>query len=513
MLRVSRFATIGLFVFTFLLRVTNTSPLLLTDRSSFFLAANKIQHRMQGRRLGAAVVTRLLVDYSSEALMAPKACCEARVPLASSHREREKESVPAASSAAAVSLYRRVLPSPAVAFSSAEGLKMFREALENDGAGVYFALAEQFHTQAEPSFCGLASLVMVLNALAVDPERPWKGVWRWYAEELLECCEPLAVVKEKGVTIDKLACTARCNELEVDVVRATEDEDEFTDHLRAVIRRVVAQPAQEVKELLVASYSRKPLGQTGDGHFSPLAAYHAASDSVLILDTARFKYPPHWIPLRALAQAMRTKDAEKNRGYLLFKRKANKGRGPALFQLRFLDHRKYLERAPTTTEKSSLGDELQRQQHLKLVQGRDDRREEKILIAFALSRLDALVAKGLVPRAELFEDDAACCGKLSPKQIRELLAEANAALGDPESTLALGAPLKNSALATLFAVPPDFWPALLSDTDASAKLTDAVDRVMPPALKNAADDLRRKFKTYLDFELDDDDDDKKIDPL
>jgi hypothetical protein len=30
----------------------------------------------------------------------------------------------------------------------------------------------------------------------------------------------------------------------------------------------------------------------GDGHFSPVGGYHAGKDLVLILDTARFKYPP-----------------------------------------------------------------------------------------------------------------------------------------------------------------------------------------------------------------------------
>ena len=38
------------------------------------------------------------------------------------------------------------------------------------------------------------------------------------------------------------------------------------------------------------------LGQTGDGHFSPIGGYDAASDQVLLLDVARFKYPPHWVP-------------------------------------------------------------------------------------------------------------------------------------------------------------------------------------------------------------------------
>lgn len=39
-------------------------------------------------------------------------------------------------------------------------------------------------TQDEPAFCGLASLAMVLNALAIDPRRIWKGAWRWFHEQV-----------------------------------------------------------------------------------------------------------------------------------------------------------------------------------------------------------------------------------------------------------------------------------------------------------------------------------------
>jgi hypothetical protein len=33
----------------------------------------------------------------------------------------------------------------------------------------YFKLAQQFHTQAEPSYCGLGSLVCALNASRINP--------------------------------------------------------------------------------------------------------------------------------------------------------------------------------------------------------------------------------------------------------------------------------------------------------------------------------------------------------
>jgi hypothetical protein len=36
-------------------------------------------------------------------------------------------------------------------------------------------------------------------------------------------------------------------------------------------------------------------GCAGDGHFSPIGGFHTQRDLVLILDTARFKYAPHWV--------------------------------------------------------------------------------------------------------------------------------------------------------------------------------------------------------------------------
>ena len=41
---------------------------------------------------------------------------------------------------------------------------------------------------------------------------------------------------------------------------------------------------------------------------SPVGGYDAASDQVALLDVARFKYPPHWVPQVPLYEAMRRKD-------------------------------------------------------------------------------------------------------------------------------------------------------------------------------------------------------------
>jgi glutathione gamma-glutamylcysteinyltransferase len=212
---------------------------------------------------------------------------------------------------AASSFYRRELPAELVEFASPEGRVLFREALAAGTMEGYFALAEQFHTQSEPSFCGLGTLVIVLNALAIDPGRAWRGPWRWFGEELLDCCRPLDVVKEKGITFAQLVCLARCNGAHVEARRASES---TLEQFRDAVRRASVTSGEPH---LVVSYTRSALGQTGEGHFSPIGGFHAARDLVLVLDVARFKYPPHWVPVQKLWEAMLPLDPAtgKSRGF------------------------------------------------------------------------------------------------------------------------------------------------------------------------------------------------------
>jgi glutathione gamma-glutamylcysteinyltransferase len=214
-------------------------------------------------------------------------------------------------------LHRRPLPASCIAFSSEDGRRLFRESLESGHLEAFFPLIEQFHTQADPAFCGLGSLVMVLNALGVDPGRVWRGPWRWFSEELLDCCTPLAKVQLTGVTIDEVACLARCNGAEVEIGSR---ERQSLDELRSA----VDDATRSARQLLIVSYCRSALGQTGAGHFSPIGAYHPERDMLLVLDVARFKYPPHWVPLPVMFDAMLKHDAVtgRPRGWLSLRKRA-----------------------------------------------------------------------------------------------------------------------------------------------------------------------------------------------
>lgn len=222
----------------------------------------------------------------------------------------------AAGLSALPSFYKRPLPPGCIAFSSEEGRTLFREALACGTMEGFFTLAEQFHTQAEPAFCGLGTLVMVLNALEIDPGRTWKGPWRWYAEEHLDCCRSLEDVARDGITLTQLACLARCHGARAQVSFA---DGSSPEELRAAVREAASSSGEPH---VVVAYDRRTLGQTGSGHFSPIGGMHPERDLVLLLDVARFKYPPHWVSLEMLHRAMRAVDpaSGRSRGFLTLRR-------------------------------------------------------------------------------------------------------------------------------------------------------------------------------------------------
>ena len=201
--------------------------------------------------------------------------------------------------------YQRPLPDSCVAFASERGQQIFARALAEGHMRRFFALVAQFQTQDEPAFCGLGSLAMALNTLSIDPGRVWKGVWRWYHEEMLDCCKDLEEVKTEGITLDEFQCLARCNGCHATVTRAADRRPASIEQFR----QTVAETCAGEQSVLVCSYSRKTLGQTGSGHFSPVGGYSKIEDLVLLLDVARFKYPPHWVSLKLLWEAMTAVDA------------------------------------------------------------------------------------------------------------------------------------------------------------------------------------------------------------
>ena len=88
------------------------------------------------------------------------------------------------------------------------------------------------------------------------------------------------------------------------------------DEFRKVARSYLGEPGHFV----LINYLRRAIGQESGAHISPLGAYDEKSDRFLILDVARYKYPPVWAKASDLFDAMNTPDPSnegKTRGYVV----------------------------------------------------------------------------------------------------------------------------------------------------------------------------------------------------
>lgn len=232
--------------------------------------------------------------------------------------------------------YGRSLPPKLIDYRSSESKTRLCRSLQGGYAVPYLALSSCFNTQAEPAFCGISTLAIILNSLRIDPQRIWKTIWRWYSEELLDCCRPLENVKESGITLEEFVCLADCNGATATLVRPSNSEQDFDNFVQTVERVCTGGKVKRNKsecdeegdldeenpeEFLAIAFSRETLGQTGDGHFSPIAAFDHETNSVLMFDTARFKYPPYWLPVDLLFESMLPVDKAtgKSRGYVVLK--------------------------------------------------------------------------------------------------------------------------------------------------------------------------------------------------
>lgn len=208
------------------------------------------------------------------------------------------------------------LPANLTALNSADGERFFRE---SGPLAAYFPIADNFVTQKTQAYCGIASIVMVLNASGVPaPTTPEYQPYHIFTQdnvldEKTEAILPREVLARQGTTLDQLGALLALHPVTVEIHHAAEG---GLDTFRAAARDYLA--AKD--HFVIVNYLRKAMGQQTGGHISPLADYDAKTDRFLILDVARYKYPPVWVTASDLFAAMNTTDAandNRTRGYVL----------------------------------------------------------------------------------------------------------------------------------------------------------------------------------------------------
>ncbi|MGI8503881.1 MAG: phytochelatin synthase family protein [Hassallia sp.] len=202
-----------------------------------------------------------------------------------------------------------------IGFNSDEGEKLLIDSKSRED---FFPLSTQFITQNNQAYCGVASIVMVLNSLGIPaPEAPQYKPYRVFTQENFFSNEktkkvlPPEVVSQKGMTLDQIGGLLASYSVKVNVYHAA---DTSLEKFRSLAAENLKQPGN----FILINYLRKEIGQEKGGHISPLAAYNEQTDRFLILDVSRYKYPPVWVRAADLWKAMSTTDSEsrKTRGFV-----------------------------------------------------------------------------------------------------------------------------------------------------------------------------------------------------
>jgi hypothetical protein len=186
--------------------------------------------------------------------------------------------------------------------------------------GRFLQLTRYYVTQKTQAYCGVASAVMVLNALGVTPPiAPNYYPYAMFNQNTIFTPGVLkqgvwpALVNHQGLTLGQLAAMLRdFGGVHVDVVMM---DPKKLDLAQTRLAAALKQAGNEV----IVNFSRQALGQEGGGHFSVLGAYDPSKQQALILDVARYKYAPFWVGVYDLVAAMNTTDgvSKRQRGFLV----------------------------------------------------------------------------------------------------------------------------------------------------------------------------------------------------
>lgn len=199
-----------------------------------------------------------------------------------------------------------LLPADMVSLQTAQGKRLLAE---SDARVDYPSLSAHFVGQSRRGYCGVASAVTTLNALY--PAKP-----RWDQSTFFRSADfhVLAPLRHSvsGMSLRQFADALRAHGAHVAMTYASETE-------ASAFRTLARRNLQSQGDYLLVNYQRAELGQEASGHISPIAAYHAGTDSVLVLDVAAHKYPPVWVPLESLWKAMQVPlnpETSRTRGFV-----------------------------------------------------------------------------------------------------------------------------------------------------------------------------------------------------
>ena len=144
-------------------------------------------------------------------------------------------------------------------------------------------LERSFKLQVYRSFCGPASIAMVLRAYGVNG-----------ADQISLFPSLTGKLKAfySGMTLAELDALAKSSGLRTQLVYADKlSLETFRERLKANLGREGV--------FVLVNYDRRVVKQQGMGHISPVAVYDPRSDAFPVLDEASYRYPWTWVPAQS----------------------------------------------------------------------------------------------------------------------------------------------------------------------------------------------------------------------
>lgn len=203
------------------------------------------------------------------------------------------------------------LPANLINLSSQTGVMLLKED-SNENA---LKLLAHFTTQKTVTYCGVASAVMVLNAVGLAMPIDSKHTpYRYFNQDDFFNAQVNKIitseeVQKKGMSLTKLSKVMLSYGLQVKPF--------YANQLTLKKFRMLLKNALAHHQFIIINFLRTELHQEGGGHHSPIAAYDEQTDRFLLLDVARYKYPAYWAKTRDLWQAMHTMDGNHYRGFII----------------------------------------------------------------------------------------------------------------------------------------------------------------------------------------------------
>jgi len=203
--------------------------------------------------------------------------------------------------------------------------QLVADQLKRTGSSLALRVLAKLETQENLGACGPASAVSVLNALefraprdpryaATMPRNLSYPFWTQDAFVFSPCATRVLGPYVFGETLDGFSAVLSCIGLSTDVVHAagvpTAD----------AVRRI--EGAINAGAAVVANFDRRVAHEVGGGHFSPLGG--SVAGYFFVLDVARYRYQPVFVPHDAFVAAMATPDDDqadgKSRGFVVLAR-------------------------------------------------------------------------------------------------------------------------------------------------------------------------------------------------